>query len=56
MQDDVRNEFASCFCTRRFFRRKRDKDDVASLIECEVLGIEAELAKNQIIVFFSIAQ
>ena len=47
MQDDGRNEFASPFCTQRFVRRKRDKEDVASLVEDEVRGIEVELAKTR---------
>ena len=54
IQDDGSNEFASPFCTQRFFRRKRDKEDVASFIENELRGVKVELAKNQIVVCFSI--
>ena len=53
MQDNGHNEFDSPFCTQRFFRQKRDKEDVASFIQDEVRGIEEEFAKKQIIVCFS---
>ena len=53
MQNGSSNEFASSFSTWRFFRRKSDKEDVASFVVDEVRGIEAKLAKNQIVVCLS---
>ena len=47
MQNGSSNEFACSFGTRHFFQRKRDKEDVTSLIVEVVRGIEEKLAKNQ---------
>ena len=53
IQNGSRNEFASSFGTLRFFLRKSDKEDVARFVVDVVHRIEAELAKDQIVVCFS---